>query len=61
MCFDEVTYLYKYCRVIQNWFVYSEVKEKLQESFANISDSFLVLQEVNFLFWFSVDCMDNRR
>ena len=35
--------------VTENCFVFSEVKEKLQESFANISDSFLVLQFV-FLF-----------
>ena len=49
MCFNEVKHLHKYCGKIQNWFVYSSVKEKLQESFANISDSFLVLQEVNFV------------
>ena len=56
MCFNEVTHfdwccirqLFQPCITFKDCFVFSEVKEKLQESFSNISDSFLVLQEVVF-------------
>ena len=56
MCFNEVTHfdwccywqLFQPYITSKDCFVFSEVKEKLQESFSNISDSFLVLQEVVF-------------
>ena len=64
MCFNEVTLLHFHF-LGSKLVSFSEVKRQLQESFANISDSFLVLQEVTFLFWSCTDCMhdhgNNRR